>query len=41
MCLIDTQDIEGYESMTRRELLAARIVEFTPAFLLKHCKEKK
>ena len=38
-CLIDTKDIEGHENMSSKYLADARIVEFMPSFLLKHCKE--
>jgi hypothetical protein len=39
ICLIDTQDIVGYEKMSAKELIAERMVEFTEEFLIKHHKE--
>ena len=37
--LIDAQDIEGYQHMSARELMAERMVEFREDFLIKHYKE--
>lgn len=39
VCLLNTHDIVDHQHMTERQLLEARLVEFTPEFLLKHCKE--
>jgi hypothetical protein len=38
-CLIDTQDIDGFQRMSARELMAERMVEFREDFLIKHYKE--
>lgn len=39
ICLIDTQDIAGYEKLSAKELMAQRMVEFREEFLIKHYKE--
>jgi hypothetical protein len=39
VCMLDALDVEGHMQMNKRELMDARLVEFTPDFLLKHCKE--
>ena len=39
ICLLDAQDIEGYEQMSAKELMAQRMVEFREEFLIKHYKE--
>jgi hypothetical protein len=39
ICLLDAQDIEGYEHMSAKELMAQRMVEFKEEFLIKHYKE--
>jgi hypothetical protein len=39
ICLIDCEDIEGYEKMSAKELMAERVVEFREQFLIKHFKE--
>lgn len=40
VCLLDIHDVD-YVGMSKRELLAARLVEFKPSFILKHCKERE
>lgn len=41
ICMLDPQDIDGHEQMSKRELMEARFVEFTAKFLVGNCKEKK
>ena len=41
LCLFDVQDVEIHPHMDKLAIWEARSVEFTPEFLLKHCKEKK
>lgn len=41
VCMLNTHDIDDHQHMTKRQLMEARLVEFTPEFLLKHCKENK